>query len=248
MSDANLQRQITTYWDARGKSYDTSVGHSLRDEAEREIWLQLLREQLPLPPAHVLDVGTGTGFLAVLLSEVGHRVVGVDLSDGMLALAKEKCAGLALPPKLLVGDAHAPPGEPGSFDVVISRHLLWTLSDPLRALRNWLRLLRPGGLLIVIDGLWWAGGVNPADTDAMKPWHELWKMHYSAEVQVALPLMHAQTLEPIEALTHEAGLVDVTVVRLAALEQLERSRGSSSCEPQPRFLLCGRRSDAGDAS
>ncbi|NWF79404.1 MAG: methyltransferase domain-containing protein [Chloroflexi bacterium] len=54
-------------------------------------------------------------------------------------------------------------GATGSVDVVISRHLLWTLSDPPRALSSWQDLLRPGGLLLVIDGLWWAGGVDPAD-------------------------------------------------------------------------------------
>ncbi len=245
MSDADIQRWITTYWDARSTSYDASVVHSLRDKVERRLWQQILQAQLPSPPARVLDIGTGTGFLSVPLSELGYRVVGVNLSSGMLALAEEKCAGLALPPQLMVGDAHEPPVEPGSFDVVISRHLLWTLSDPPRALLNWQRSLRPGGLLIIIDGLWWAGSADPADADATKPWYELWKTHYSADAQAALPLMHAQSLGPAEALVRAAGFVDVAVERLTELDQLDRDRGSGDGELQPRFLLRGRRPDSG---
>lgn len=244
MSDSKVQNRITTYWDARGPSYDGSVGHSLRDEAERGLWLQLLRELLPPQPANVLDVGTGTGFLAVLLSELGHHVTGVDLSAGMLALAEEKCAGLPNPPTLVVGDAHEPPGAPGSFDVVISRHVLWTLSDPPRALRSWQRLLRPGGALVVIDGLWWCGGIDPAETEAQQPWYALWQRHYSAEVQAALPLMHAQSLRPAEELLLAAGFTDVAAERLPALEQLERARNADAQEPKPRFVLRGRRAGA----
>ncbi|NJO81378.1 MAG: methyltransferase domain-containing protein [Blastochloris sp.] len=239
MSDADVQNRINAYWDSRGSSYDGSVGHSLRDTTERAIWLHLLRNQLPPAPAAILDVGTGTGFLAVLLSELGHVVTGVDLSSGMLALAEEKCASLANPPQLQIGDAHNPPGDPGSFDVVISRHVLWTLQDPSQALGNWWRLLRPGGTMIAIDGLWWSGGIDPADTDADAPWNALWKSHYSSDVQDALPLMHAQSIDPMAALVQAVGFVDVTVERLTDLEQLERDRRTSEREPQPRFVLCG---------
>lgn len=244
MSDGDVQNRITSYWDARGESYDGSVGHSLRDDVERGLWLTLLRELLPPPPAAVLDVGTGTGFLAVLLSELGHHVTGVDLSAGMLALAQEKCASLTNPPTLVIGDAHEPPGTPGSFDVVISRHVLWTLSNPPRALSNWLQLLRPGGALVVIDGLWWCGGIDPAETEAQEPWYELWQRHYSAEVQAELPLMHAQSLRPAEELLLTAGFADVVAERLLALEQLERARNVDGQEPKPRFVLRGRRPGA----
>ncbi|NJM06953.1 class I SAM-dependent methyltransferase [Candidatus Gracilibacteria bacterium] len=247
MSHDDLQDRITAYWNARGVSYDESVGHSLRDETEREIWLQLLRAQLPPAPAQVLDVGTGTGFLAILLSELGHEVVGVDLSTGMLALAQAKADGLARPPVFAVGDAHDPTGAPGSFDVVISRHLLWTLSDPLRALKSWQRLLRPGGVLIIIDGLWWVG-TDPADSDAGEPWHAMWQSHYSTAVQAALPLMHAQSLTPAEELVRAAGFVQVSITRLAALEQFERARDPGAREPQPRFVLRSRRPITGEAA
>jgi SAM-dependent methyltransferase len=241
MSDVRIQHQITSYWNARGESYDDAVDHSLRDEAERALWLELLASQLPPPPLNVLDVGTGTGFLAILLSDLGHTVVGVDLSLGMLTFAETKGANLAQPPTFLIGDAHDPPGEPGSFDVVISRHLLWTLSDPLRALQSWRRLLRPGGLLVIIDGLWWAGTSDPDATDTGKPWHELWKTLYSTDVQAALPLMHAQSIEPAAELLQTAAFEEVSVERLTDLEQFKRQQGHANSELQPRFLLRGRR-------
>ena len=105
-------------------------------------------------------MGAGTGFLALLLAELGHRVTGVDLAPGMLALARAKAARLpagAVRPVFAPGDAVDPPLPAGSVDAVISRHLLWTLTEPQRAFANWRRLLRPGGRVVAIDGLWHGG-------------------------------------------------------------------------------------------
>jgi SAM-dependent methyltransferase len=61
---------------------------------------------------------------------------------------------------VLVGDASDPPARAGrSFDVILARHLLWTLPDPQGALRRWVSLLRPGGRLVLIEG----NGDSPAD-------------------------------------------------------------------------------------
>ena len=45
----------------------------------------------------------------------------------------------------------------GSVDAVLARHLLWTLPDPLAALARWVRLVRPGGRLVLVEGRWWPG-------------------------------------------------------------------------------------------
>ena len=88
-----------------------------------------------------------------------YEAVGVDLAERMLAIARAKAANLPHPPAFLVGDAVAPPVARGSMDGIVSRHLLWTLPAPSRALTSWWRLPRPGGRLVVIDGLWSAGGI-----------------------------------------------------------------------------------------
>jgi SAM-dependent methyltransferase len=50
-----------------------------------------------------------------------------------------------------------PPWAPGTFDVVLSRHVLWAMQDPEEALRRWLELLRPGGVLLLVEGRWRTG-------------------------------------------------------------------------------------------
>jgi ubiquinone/menaquinone biosynthesis C-methylase UbiE len=231
-TQAEAQARITAFWDTSGDTYDAQPGHGLHAEAERAAWLDALRELFPAPPADVLDVGCGTGFLALLLAELGHRVTGVDLSEGMLAAARAKAAGFAALPAFAVGDAIAPPLPDGSFDAVTNRHLLWTLTDPARAFANWYRLLRPGGRLVVIDGLWWMG--RPA---AEEP--EEWEQeHYTAEVQASLPLMHAQSMDPIVALAEAAGFTEVRITGLAEIERIEQANDPTrEREPQPRYVL-----------
>lgn len=151
---AQAMANITAYWNTLSPTYDDAPDHRVRSETEQQGWLETLGSLLPPAPAQVLDLGTGTGFLALLLAELGHRVIGVDIAADMLAVAREKAAGLA-----------SPPVAAGSADAIVSRHLLWTLPDPLGALQNWYHALRPGGRLVVIDGLWALG----AEPDAAPP-------------------------------------------------------------------------------
>jgi 2-polyprenyl-3-methyl-5-hydroxy-6-metoxy-1,4-benzoquinol methylase len=84
---STFQDEITRFWDTRPESYDQAVFHGLRNEREKAVWLSTLRALVADAPRDVLDAGTGTGFLALLLAESGHRVTGIDLSEGMLAVA-----------------------------------------------------------------------------------------------------------------------------------------------------------------
>jgi len=108
---------------------------------------------LPVVPSKVLDVGTGTGFLAWIAAELGHRVTGIDLAESMLEGALAQTAKRRLEVTFEVGDAVAPPFPDRSFDVVISRSLIWTLREPDSAFGNWYALLRPGGRVVAIYGL-----------------------------------------------------------------------------------------------
>lgn len=244
----DAQRQITAYWDRRGPTHDRQPGHGLRTAAERDPWLVALRALLPPAPADILDVGTGTGFLALLLAALGHRVTGVDLSEGMLAIAREQAVTLvsAPQPSFIVGDAIAPPGEPGTYDVVASRHVLWTLTDLPRALANWRRLLRPGGQVVAIDGLWWAQA--PADEAAKDEttatgWQATFREYYRPEVCAALPLMAIQSLDPVVGAFHQAGFADVRVSRLDAVEQMERAANPEAAHTD-RYVLTATKTDA----
>ncbi|GIH95150.1 class I SAM-dependent methyltransferase [Planobispora siamensis] len=172
---------IAGYWDAAAGRFDEEADHGLRDVRVRAAWGRRLREWLPPAPSRVLDLGCGTGSLMLLLAEQGHRPVGVDLSPRMIAHARAKLAGAGIGTggEAIVGDAGDPPVGPRRFDVVLARHLLWTLPDPRAALRRWTDLLRPGGRLVLVEGRWnmpadgagyvagaeampWMGGVGAA--------------------------------------------------------------------------------------
>ncbi|GGO26071.1 SAM-dependent methyltransferase [Microbispora rosea subsp. aerata] len=161
MADLDPQ-SIASYWDTEADTFDDEADHGLRDLQVRAAWAGRLRSWMPQPPADVLDLGCGTGSLTLLLAEQGHRPVGVDLSPKMVEAARRKliAAGFATP--VLTGDASEPPAAAGtSFDVVLARHLLWTLPAPQQALRTWIGLLRPHGRLILIEGNWRASGDGP---------------------------------------------------------------------------------------
>ncbi|MGW7207683.1 class I SAM-dependent methyltransferase [Streptomyces sp. NPDC054837] len=149
-------------WDAEAASFDDEPDHGLRDPEVRAAWADRLRSWLPGRACDILDLGCGTGSLSLLAAEQGHRVTGVDSSPAMVDLARAKLAGRDA--AFLVGDAATPPVGEQRFDVVLVRHVLWALPDPGRALRHWRELLRPGGRLVLIEGVW--GAVSPAGIPA----------------------------------------------------------------------------------
>jgi SAM-dependent methyltransferase len=129
-------------------------------------------------------------------------VPAVDLAPAMLdeLVANATARGVAVDARL--DDAVAPDFSPASFDAVTSRHLLWTLREPARAMANWVQLLRPGGRLVAVDGFWftdWDGGDAPA------PFAE----HYTAGTRGELPFMHLDGPEPILSMLAAAGFIDL---------------------------------------
>ncbi|MER5980332.1 class I SAM-dependent methyltransferase [Streptomyces sp. NPDC001857] len=159
-SDVNAAERVD--WDAEAAGFDDEPDHGLRDPAVRAAWARRLLDWLPERPGDLLDLGCGTGSLSLLAAERGHRVTGVDLSPAMLGRAREKLAGRDA--VFLLGDAAAPPVGERRFDVVLVRHVLWALPDPARALRHWRDLLRPGGRLVLVEGVW--GTVTPVGIPA----------------------------------------------------------------------------------
>ncbi|GAA0330526.1 class I SAM-dependent methyltransferase [Actinoallomurus spadix] len=61
-----------------------------------------------------------------------------------------------------MGDATSPPTGDEVFEVVLSRHLMWTLPDPEAALREWVQRLRPGGRVVLVEGRWRESGHREA--------------------------------------------------------------------------------------
>lgn len=147
-------------WDASAATFDDEPDHGLRDPDVRAAWAELLLPMMPEPPATILDLGCGTGTLSLLLAAAGHRVRGVDGSPQMITIGRAKTAGL--PVELVHGDAADPPYEPAAADVVLCRHVLWALEDRETVMSRWVRLLRPGGRLVLVEGDWATGVGLPA--------------------------------------------------------------------------------------
>jgi ubiquinone/menaquinone biosynthesis C-methylase UbiE len=151
--ESDLKGVIAARWSARARTYDLSPGHGIHSDREKKAWMTILFDALDRKPdLKVLDVGTGTGALALLLAEMNHKVVGIDLSEKMLAQAREKARTNRLNVDFKIGDAESPAFENESFDVIVCRHLVWTLPNPEHAVSRWRNILKPRGRIVIIDG------------------------------------------------------------------------------------------------
>ena len=160
---------VRAYWDGQADGFDAETDHGLRDPAVRVAWRELVLGALPPPPAEIADLACGTGTLAELAAEAGHRVWAVDLSDRMVGLARAKTARFADRVRVEQGDASTPALRDQGVDAVLARHIVWALPDPRAALRRWVALVRPGGRLVLVEGVW---GSEAADVGSKPtvPW------------------------------------------------------------------------------
>lgn len=99
----------------------------------------------------LLDLGTGTGRMLQVLADRADRLVGVDASHAMLAVARAHLAEAGLRAELRQCDVYALPFEMQGFDTIILHQVLHFLEDPARALREAALRLKPGGRLLVVD-------------------------------------------------------------------------------------------------
>jgi ubiquinone/menaquinone biosynthesis C-methylase UbiE len=99
----------------------------------------------------VLEVAPGPGYLAIELARHGLRVTGLDISRSFVRMATENAVRAGVPVTFRLGDAAAMPFEPGSFDFLVCRAAFKNFSEPIRALDEMHRVLRPGGEALIID-------------------------------------------------------------------------------------------------
>ena len=199
-----VKQQVAAHWDRRAAHFDADFGHSIKTPAERAAWDRVF--DLVLGGRNgldALDVGCGTGFLSLELAALRHRVVGIDLAPTMLELARGKAAAQGLSARFEAADAEQLPYPGGTFDLVISRHVLWTLPHPEAAIADWVRVLRPGGRLAVIDGAQYdEAGAPPQRENARS------SAEYAA-VGDRLPFYGGRPRDEIEALLRAHGLIQV---------------------------------------
>lgn len=152
-SNYTLRDEIRDYWSARAATFDQQVGHEIFSEAERQAWRELfLRHLGPAEGRHALDLASGTGVISHLLDGLGFQVTGLDWSEAMLTRARAKAQSRGARIRFIMGDAERTLEKPGSYDVIVTRHLVWTLVDPMAAFKEWHSLLKPGGMVLIVDG------------------------------------------------------------------------------------------------
>lgn len=221
--------------------YDTHDNVAPPGSLDYQHWVAAVRSVLPDPPAEVLDVGTGTGFVARIAAALGHRVSAIDAAPAMLEAAGAHDSANAISYSL--GDAVDPAFPARSFDVVISRSLLWTLREPETAFRNWYRLLQPGGRTVAVYGL--AAPTHPeppAEAGNGDQQLGLFERHYTPEVQATLGAMHLSEHDYLLEVAGAAGFRDVSVSALEIVRGWETSPGSDL----PYALIGHRHTDSGD--
>ena len=198
-----VKQQVAAHWNRRAPGFDEDFGHSIRTPAERAAWDRILDLVLAGRGAlDALDAGCGTGFLSFELAARGHHVTGVDFAPAMIAEARRKAAerGVSIP--FEEADAEQLPFTSGSFDLTISRHVLWTLQHPEAAIDEWIRVLRPGGRLVTVDSQFDASATPPAQENART------SVEYAA-IGDELPFLGGRPRNEIEALLKAHRLVNV---------------------------------------
>lgn len=151
---------------------------------------------------------------------MGYFVTGVDLAEDMLVVARRKRVGLDPQPAFVLGNAAGPTWPAHSFDVIASRHLLWTLIDPRTTFANWFRLLRPGGRVLAFDSV---RTQAPASTPT----------GYREELRESLPFSDVRSTESVLSVFEAAGFIGSSAHRLREIEQAQRTAHPATDAPRP---------------
>jgi ubiquinone/menaquinone biosynthesis C-methylase UbiE len=155
------KQNITTGFQQVDNSQHQFLAKFLEDVADLpsvaegfELQLQLLDIN---PGSHVLDVGCGIGLQALAMAKLAGptgKVVGTDISTVMIDIAKNKTSDSEFPLEFLTADAASQPFPEKSFDAVRTERVLMYVSDTQQTIREFKRLLKPGGRLVIFDFDW----------------------------------------------------------------------------------------------
>lgn len=145
MRTADQPAKWQRYWDKKSRGYDREMGMW-----DRVLFGDSRQWACSQASGDTLEVAVGTG-LNIPLYPRDLRLTGIDLSDGMLEIARSRAENQGRAVDLRQGNAHSLPFEPGSFDTVVCTFGLCAIPDLDAAVDEMVRVLRPGGTLLLLD-------------------------------------------------------------------------------------------------
>jgi ubiquinone/menaquinone biosynthesis C-methylase UbiE len=146
MKIENVRKHLREKWNGEQSEYDSIAAHRINAPEEIELWRGILSKY---PKSlRLLDIGVGTGFVSLIAAELGLNVTAVDWSESMMGQARSKAAERGLTIDFVTAATEELPFAENVFDIVVSRHVMWTLADPESAFRQWHKVLAPDGAAI----------------------------------------------------------------------------------------------------
>ena len=125
--------------------------NTLRDIAEFQALAHRLTKNLPAD-ARILEVAPGPGYLSIELAKYGqYRITGLDISKTFVEIATENARRASLKIDFRQGNASAMPFRKDTFDFIVCRAAFKNFSQPVAAMNEMYRVLRPGGRALIID-------------------------------------------------------------------------------------------------
>ncbi|WP_081562286.1 class I SAM-dependent methyltransferase [Clostridium formicaceticum] len=150
----SIQSKIENYWEDRATDYSTSIWREM-ESFKKDAWMKMIAEYRPEGQSlKVLDIGTGPGFFAMILSLMGHQVTAIDCTENMLQEARHNTERIGVKVDFYKMDSHELDFPDESFDLILCRNLTWTLRAPMDAYKEWHRVLKSKGRLLIFDANW----------------------------------------------------------------------------------------------
>jgi ubiquinone/menaquinone biosynthesis C-methylase UbiE len=210
---ADRKRRLAEHFGAVSTTYDNL--NFLQVTARRFVELAQLSAGMS-----VLDVATGTGIVPLLAAEtlgIDAKIVGIDISEEMLVVAKQKTS--AMPHlQLQVGDAENLDFPDGSFDAVLCASSLFFVPDMVKALKEAKHVLKPNGFVLF----------NSFQSGFLQPLRELWSARLQKhDIKLgSLPIHRLPDAKTCEQLLREAGFtgIDIKVEQLGYYHPTEEDR------------------------
>jgi ubiquinone/menaquinone biosynthesis C-methylase UbiE len=211
-------KKIGAYWDERSSTFDAE-----HDTEDRNAWEAVLEKLLGEDRSKtVLDLGTGTGFLANMTARMGYPSIGLDVSLEMMRLAVIHAAEYGSNAVFMRGNVLELPFMNKTVDFIINSRLLWTMLTPDSCIKEWLRVLKPGGSIYCFNRMKEGVGLVSNNSDPV---------YKDEDVRGLLAIQNAR-MDELTALFERNGLDQVRLEKLPGLTRQE-------FDYDPWFVLTG---------